>query len=198
MSQPLSQPMSVEAFFAWQERQDSRYELVRGVPVRMMAGARNVHNTIVINILSELRTRLRGHACRPFNADSSLETYPGQIRRPDAGVDCGRSDPEALKAAEPKLVVEVMSPSTRDFDTIGKLEEYKSVPTLSHIVYVEPVGAEVLVWDRAPNGEWVRTRYESLGDVIPLSALGIELPVSEIYEGVTFPAGPRLIFPPEM
>jgi Uma2 family endonuclease len=115
---------TVEEFFAWQERQPERYELVDGFPVRMMAGAKNVHDDIVVNVLAELRNQLRGGGCRPFTSDGSVETKPGQIRRPDIGVDSGRRDPHATKATSPRVVVEVLSPTTRDFDTIGKLEEY--------------------------------------------------------------------------
>ncbi len=59
MSEPAPRRWSVQEFFAWQERQDERYELVGGVPVRMMAGARNVHDDIVVNLVAEFRTRPR-------------------------------------------------------------------------------------------------------------------------------------------
>ena len=124
MSDPVSKPWTIDQFFAWQSRQTERYELVSGFPVRMMAGARNVHNDIVINILAELRARLRGSGCHPFNGDGSIETLPGQIRRPDAGADCGQRDPNAFQAALPRMVAEVLSPTTRDFDTFEKLTEY--------------------------------------------------------------------------
>ncbi len=113
MSDPARQPWTIDRFFAWQAGQTDRYELVGGFPVRMMAGARNVHDDIVVNLLAELRGQLRGTGCRPFTGDGSVETLPGQIRRPDVGVDCGIRDPNALKAALPRLVIEVLSPTTR-------------------------------------------------------------------------------------
>jgi Uma2 family endonuclease len=102
MPEPALRRWSVQEFFAWQERQDERYELVGGVPVQMMAGARNVHDDIVVNLVAEFRTRLRGTPCRPFTGDGSVETLPGQIRRPDLGIDCGARDPTGLTAAEPR------------------------------------------------------------------------------------------------
>jgi len=122
MSDPAPKPWTVEEFFAWQEHQPDRYELVGGFPVRIMAGARNVHDDIVVNLLAELRAQLRGGGCRPFTGDGSIETLSGQIRRPDAGVDCGRRDPNGLQAALPRLVIEVLSPTTRDFDAFEKVE----------------------------------------------------------------------------
>ncbi|AWN47860.1 hypothetical protein DK419_17305 [Methylobacterium terrae] len=104
MSEPAPRRWSVQEFFAWQERQDERYELVGGVPVRPMAGARNVHDDVVVNLVAEFRTRLRGKPCRPFTGDGSVETLPGQIRRPDLGVDGGTRGPNGLTAAEPRRV----------------------------------------------------------------------------------------------
>ena len=83
MTDAAPRQWTIEEFFAWQEKQPERYELVDGFPVRMMAGAKNVHDDIVVNVLAELRNQLRGTACRPFTGDGSIETKPGQIRRPD-------------------------------------------------------------------------------------------------------------------
>src|SRR5579862_6978937 len=117
MPNSAAERWTAEEFFAWQERQAERYELVDGFPVRMMVGARNVHDDIVVNVVADLRNQLRGSHCRPFTGDGSVETRPGQIRRPDVGVDCGPRKPWGLKAESPRLVVEVLSPTTRDFDT---------------------------------------------------------------------------------
>ena len=87
------EPMSSNAFFAWQEAQAERYELVGGVPVRMMAG-RATCATTSSELLARSRTALRGSGCRPVHGDGSVETLPGQIRRPDIGVDCGTARSE--------------------------------------------------------------------------------------------------------
>jgi Uma2 family endonuclease len=157
---------TVEEFFAWQERQPERYELVDGFPMRMMAGAKNVHDDIVVNVLAELRNQLRGGGCRPFTSDGSVETKPGQIRRPDVGVDCGRRDPNATKATSPRVVVEVLSPTTRDFDTIGKLDEYKLIDSLARIVVIEPNAPEVIVWARGDDRSWRKAIRQGLDQEI--------------------------------
>ena len=194
MSQPVHQPWTLDAFFAWQERQDERYELVGGFPLKLMAGASNAHDRIVVNLLAELRNQLRGAPYRPFTGDGSVETYPGQIRRPDVGVDCGRFDPAGYKAAEPRVVAEVLSPSTRDFDAFAKLAEYQAVETMAHIFLVEPNGAEVALWSRHEAGAWIASRVEGLAGAVQLPAIGAVLAMSEIYEGIAFPAGPvRLV-----
>jgi Uma2 family endonuclease len=193
MTEAASRPWTVEEFFAWQERQPERYELVDGFPVRMMAGAKNVHDDIVVNVLAELRNQLRGGGCRPFTSDGSVETKPGQIRRPDIGVDCGRRDPNAMKATSPRVVVEVLSPTTRDFDTIGKLEEYKLVASLERIVVIEPNAPEVIVWARSEDRSWRKAVRQGLDQEIDMPEIGVTLPLKEIYDGVEFPPRPRLV-----
>jgi Uma2 family endonuclease len=193
MSDPAPKPWTVDQFFAWQERQTERYELVSGFPVRMMAGARNVHDDIVVNLLAELRGQLRGTGCRPFTGDGSIETLPGQIRRPDAGVDCRLRDPSGLKAALPRMVAEVLSPSTRDFDAFEKVAEYKQVESLDYIMVVEPNAPEVVVWSRNPSRAWTRQVIEGIGLAVDMPAIGVALPLAEIYDGVEFPSRLRLV-----
>jgi Uma2 family endonuclease len=193
MTEAAPRRWTVEEFFAWQERQPERYELVDGFPIRMMAGAKNVHDDIVVNMLTELRNQLRGGGCRPFTSDGSIETKPGQIRRPDIGVDCGRRDPNATRAASPRVVVEVLSPTTRDFDTIGKLEEYKLVDSLERIVVIEPNAPEVIIWARGPDRRWRKSICQGLDQEIDMPEIGVTLSLAEIYDGVEFPARPRLV-----
>ena len=69
MTEAAPRRWTVEEFFAWQEGHSERYELVDGFPMRMMAGAKNVHDDIVVNVLAELRNQLRGGGCRPFTSD---------------------------------------------------------------------------------------------------------------------------------
>ncbi len=177
-------PWTVDAFLDWQETQEDRYELVGGFPLKMMTGATRRHDLLVVNILVALRIRLRAGPCTPFTADGAVETRPGQIRRPDVGVDCGPTDPEARIASEPTVIFEVLSPSTRDFDRLRKIEEYKSMPFLRHIVLMEQDRAHAIVWSRIGRTDWEEQVIEGSEDKLPLPGIGIELPMQELYEGV--------------
>ena len=121
-----------------------------------------------------------------------METYPGQIRRPDVGVDCGQRDPDGYKAEAPRLVAEVLSPSTRDFDSIGKLAEYRNVAGLDYILFVEPNEPLVRTWTR-DGLEWRESRLTDLDATLDLPTLAASLPLRTIYEGVEFPVNPRLV-----
>ena len=67
---------TVDDFLAWVERQHERYELVRGQLV-LMAGGSTAHNDIQVNLLTALRTRLRGGPCRPNRPDLLLPRVLG-------------------------------------------------------------------------------------------------------------------------
>ena len=119
---------------------------------------------------------LRGKPCQPFTADGSVETLPGQIRRPDAGVDCGPRDPDGYHASEPTVIVEVLSRTTRRFDKMGKLEEYKGLPTLRHLVIVDSREAMATHWHREAGGEWQKTSIRGiLGAVANAAVAGVGL-----------------------
>jgi Uma2 family endonuclease len=190
MSEPAQRQWTVEEFLAWQKDQPVRYEFVGGFPVRLMAGATNVHDDIVVNLIAELRKQLRGGGGRPFTGDGGIETLAGKIRRPDAGVDCGRRDPNAMLAAEPRMVAEVLSPSTRDFDTFEKLEEYKAVAPLAYLLVIEPNAPEVVLWSRGTDRTWQRQVVSGIDRNVAMPEIGVTLRLSDLYDGSRSPSVP--------
>lgn len=192
MSQRAVTRMSAEEFLEWGLHQELRYELVDGVPVAM-AGAKQQHDRIVASALGMLYNLLRGHKCRQFTADLAVRIPAGNIRRPDAGIDCGVFDRDATTAATPLFVLEVLSPSTRDFDMFGKLEEYKTVPTLAHIVIVDPDTPQVFHWSRSDYEPWRHELLEGLEAIIQLPEVEGMMDLSNLYEGLTLRPLPRLV-----
>lgn len=174
-------PMSVEEFLDWHQYQEERYELVQGTPVRMMTGARQDHNVAISNIVAALVPKLRGGGCRTTSSDTAVRTDGDQVRYPDVVVDCGPPDPSDLAASDPRLVVEVASPSTRDFDLSAKMDEYRATASIRYVLLVEPAVIDVTLHERA-EGRWRATKFLRLGDVIDLPELGTTLALAEIYE----------------
>jgi hypothetical protein len=103
----------------------------------------------------------------------------------------------ALLALGPELrksgcLMEVLSPSIRDFDSIGTLAEYKSVADLEYILFVEPNEPFVSVWSRDEGRLWRETRVTSIDEKVELPALGAALEMRALHGGMSFPAAPRL------
>ena len=182
-------PWTVEEFLNWVQHQDQKWELVRGFPqLKFMAGGKRRHHDVAGNAYFAIRNRLTA-PCRPYTADMAVRTTESQTRFPDVVVDCGKRDPEDLSAAEPTLIVEVLSSRTRAFDLTDKLAEYKAVPSIRYILLVEAGDCAVAVHERSPDG-WTKTYYNDPSDVIDMPALGVHLPLGELYEDVQLP--PRL------
>lgn len=180
--------MTVEEFFAWQKRQDKNYELVDGVPVlplKSMTGATRRHDMVTVNAIIALGNKLRGTPCRPSTSDQSVVTYRG-TRRPDVSVECGRGDDRSMSASEPRVVIEVMSPSTWRFDRIQKLDEYRRQPAIRVVLLVDTEAPRVVVWRRGAEG-WASENAEGLDALIDLPEIGTALALSELFEGLEFP-----------
>jgi len=187
MSQSKQKKMTVEEFFDWQQRQDRNYELVDGVPVltvKAMTGATARHDTITVNIIVSLGNRLRGKGCRPRTSDQSITTFRG-ARRPDVSIECGKPQDRSMSTADPRVVVEVLSPSTMRYDRFQKLEEYKRHPAIRVILLVDSEAPQVTVWRRV-DGEWTYGELTGLDAVIDLPEIDAELPLSDLYADLTF------------
>lgn len=180
--------MSPEQFLDWRQDQPGRWELVSGVPIQMMAGAKQRHDQVVINLIVALGPRLRGGPCRPWSADIAVRIPAGNVRQPDVTIDCGPVRDSALEATTPTVVFEVLSPSTRTFDQIRKVDEYKTVPSIGHIVLIDPDRPRVLVWRRDAGGAWVDAEISAPEASVSLVGIA-ELTIAEIYQGVNFVAG---------
>lgn len=190
MSEAKRQRMTIAEFLRWQEFQEDRYELVDGEPQlhRLMSGASRRHDRITMNALLMLGNQLRGHRCQPITADVAIGIPDRGLRRADAAVDCGPVRDAEYVASEPVLVVEVLSPSTRQIDRFRKLEEYKSVPTMRHILLVEPSQPTATLYGREKES-WTSIDFVGLGAVIEVREPGLSLPLRDLYEGLSFETG---------
>ena len=90
-----------------------------------------------------------------------------------------------------ELVVEVLSASTGDFDPFQKLEEYKTVPSLRHVVIVNPDEPQVIHWRRPEGQPWDYRLVEGLDAAFELPDLTLAL--ADLYEGLEFRPRLRLV-----
>jgi Uma2 family endonuclease len=187
MSEQLRKKMTVEEFFEWQQSQDKNYELVDGIPVlavKAMTGASDRHDAITVNAIVSLAGRLRGKPCRPRTQDRAIRTFRG-TRRPDVLIECGKPDRTSWEAADPRVVIEVLSPSTTRYDRFQKLEEYKLLPAVYVILLVDTEAPRVTVWRRGESG-WGYEDLAGLDATIQLPEIGTDLPLSELYADLSF------------
>jgi len=185
-----------EEYFAWEDFSPDRWEWIpEGIlndegrrlgVIRAMSGGTVDHGGTQANIIRALGNALRASGrrrCRVFTSDVKVHCPNGRNTYPDASVVCG---PPQLYGGRndivlnPTLLVEVLSPSTEGDDRGAKWQSYQRIPTLQHYLLVSPDGPRVEVYSRENSG-WHFAASEGLDAEIPLPALGVTLPLSEIY-----------------
>jgi Uma2 family endonuclease len=179
--------VSVEDYLAGEFASPARHEYVGGV-IFAKAGGRNVHNLIASNTLGSLHARLRGKRCRVYNSDTKIRIRTDRHERfyyPDVPVICESNPPTDSFQDKPAVIFEVLSKTTERADRGEKMDAYLTIPTLRVYALVEQTSAAVIVFRRVGTG-FEREVYEGLDAVLPLSDIEVELPLSEIYEGVQF------------
>jgi Uma2 family endonuclease len=156
---------------------DKKAELDDGV-IRMMTGGTRSHSRVQANLVRHLGNALEGSGCRPFGSDMGLRVNDTTVRYPDVSIYCGKSfAPEfdnELDGDDPRVIIEILSPSTSRRDLGEKLEEYQGIESVETIVFVEPVGELLRIIGRAgPNG-WNDSGFSGKTNLV-LTSLNIEL-----------------------
>ncbi|HEX5325087.1 MAG TPA: Uma2 family endonuclease, partial [Acetobacteraceae bacterium] len=156
------------------------YEFDGFQPVAM-AGGTAAHETIKVNLLIALGSRLRGKPCRPYGSDLKVR-IGDKIRYPDAFVVCTPVSRRDTVVADPVVIFEVLSTSTALTDRIVKNREYQTLPSVRRYVMIEQDSVAATVFERSGD-DWV-------GHVLPEDAIlrmpeiGIDIPLRELYDGI--------------
>jgi Uma2 family endonuclease len=143
-----------------------------------------------MNCSSLLMEKLKGKKCRPFGSDlrvhiptNSLYTYPdisvfcGEIKTTEASFDT---------AINPTVIIEILSPSTRDYDKGGKFTLYRDIESLQEYIIIDSENIMVEKFKRNPDNSWQLIDYKSIDLVFPIESLGIEMDLATIYTDVVF------------
>jgi Uma2 family endonuclease len=157
-----------------------------------MAGGGARHSQICANILGHLWSKLKGAPCVPFASNLKLRVNATGLRTyPDVSVYCGPreldpDDPARQTYVNPAVLAEVLSPSTEQYDRGTKSVHYRRIETLKIILLASQDEAHVESLVREQDGSWSLREYEGMDNVLPLDAIGVELPLAAIYQGVNF------------
>jgi Uma2 family endonuclease len=188
MNIALRKTWTQEQFLDWAEAQDERYEFDGVQPVAMTGGF-NRASAIGINLLVALANRLRRTGCRALGPDAGVETVNTAVRYPDALVTCSKDALEGRKVPGVVAIFEVLglTADAKRRDRITKVREYAAVPSIRRYVILDSARVGLTVMERdAPDQPW-RTTNLTNGDVLRMPDIGIEIPVGEFYEEITFP-----------
>lgn len=180
MGLPISR-MNLAEFLAWESQQDSRHEFFRGETFAMTGGSAR-HNRVILNLAARLGEHLDGTPCQVF-AESMKVQLADAILYPDVMVTCGKSlAGDEQTVTDPKLIIEVLSPSTRGYDKRDKFILYRGLPSLREYALIDPASREVEVFSLTTGG-WLLSD-QTRSDELVLSSIDCRLPMSALFRGV--------------
>ena len=170
-------PLTVEEFLVWERAQPLRYEFDGVQPIPMgMTGGSPPHERLIARIIMAVGPRLTP-PCEVFASGLKVVTE-GRVRYPDATVGCDVGD-ESDDLVRPKIVFEVLSPSSALIDRRVKAVEYRNVPSIEAYVIVNQDRPEITIMRRA--GSWREVHLIGRDAVLEIPELGFDVPLSALY-----------------
>jgi len=163
-----------------------KHEFYQG-EIFAMSGASARHNIIFKNLYRDLAFFLKGKPCQPYGSDlrlhipeNSLYTYP------DISVYCGdiiSSEKDADTATLPTVIIEILSPATREYDRGTKFKLYRTIPTLREYILADAAAMNVEVFTLNEENVWQLTESRLPHELMIIPSLGFSITLAEMYEG---------------
>jgi Uma2 family endonuclease len=177
--------VSPEEYLEIDQHSEVKHEYMFGEMVRVPGGSPR-HSLITANTCIALGRRVNSSRFRIFdsslrvclNRDASFYVYP-DLTVVEGAIECLDET-----VTNPKVVIEVFSPATRDVGLGGKARMYLGVPSLTDLLMIDQDRVAVEHWVRESTDRWDVTMWKARDAVIPLESLGFTIPVDEVYAGV--------------
>jgi Uma2 family endonuclease len=188
---------TVEEYLAFERTAEERHEYLDGL-IYAMAGESPNHGRICMNLSISLGSQLRGSPCEAFSKDTKVRCGPyrahtreGLYAYPDLVVVCGAMQFHGQAQdvlANPKAIVEVLSPSTEAFDRGEKFRRYRAwLPTLTDYVLVAQDCPVIDHYHRGDDALWTLQTLEGLEARLHLEGISCTVPLADVYERIVFP-----------
>jgi len=183
---------SVEKYLDFERIQAERHEFLDG-SVYAMAGESPRHSSICYNLYGITHNQLRGKRCRGFSPNMKVATNEkGLFSYPDLAIVCGEPkyhDEKSDVLTNPKVIFEVLSPSTEHYDRGEKFLRYvNGIESLSDYILISQDKPLIEIFSKQQNGEWEKNEVEGLESIIKIDSIECEISLSELYELIEFPA----------
>lgn len=169
-------------YFAFEETAFGRWEYVGG-QIRAMAGGTDDHNTVCSNVLGTLRGALLPRGCRVYGSDMKIHCGDGTNTYPDVSTVCGPRQYHRGRTdiyTNPRLVVEVLSPTTEGYDRSGKFDHYRTIASLVDYLLVSPDEARVILYTR-DGDHWDFHDIAGLHNTVHLPSVDVTLAMADVY-----------------
>ncbi|MEM9153347.1 MAG: Uma2 family endonuclease [Cyanobacteria bacterium P01_F01_bin.3] len=176
--------VSAEEYLEIERQSSIRHEYRYGL-VYAMAGGTDNHDRIAFNLLKIVDEHLGDTSGRRFYSGNVKVNYENDVYYyPDAFVTCDPRDRrDRYIKRHPKLVTEVLSSSTQEFDSGEKFEDYKKIEDLEEYVLISQDQQHVEIRHRSGDNTWKTFTYTA-GEQVFLSSINLKFDIAELYRGL--------------
>lgn len=173
---------TIEEYLEMERASQEKHEYYQGeIFVMTRPGTR--HNLIFSNLYGDLAYLTKGTPCRSMGSDmrvhipeNTLFTYP------DISIFCGEMQlMDDDNAIGPTALIEILSPSTRNYDRGMKFGLYKQIPSLKEYIMIDLEKMHVYGWRIDEKGQWQLQEYTRPDDVLHITTVDLRFPLSDIY-----------------
>lgn len=189
---PPRRTYTIGEYVALNEASDVKHEYHDG-EILAMAGGSPEHSLVIANMIIAIGGALRGKPCRIYESNLRVRIRP--TRRylyPYGTIICGPierdpDDPSGQSVTNPRVVIEVLSPSTGSYDRRKKFDQFAHLESMAEYVLISQTEPRVEVYARRPEGRWIFTPFVGVEAVLTLESVDVRVPLADIFAGVTFP-----------
>ena len=177
---------TIEEYLELEKESDLKHEYYRG-EIFAMSGSKMTHNDIAVNLIYKLKDALKGKPCKPHNSDQRIHIPQNTLfTYPDISIVCG--DRKTLSddnwnLLNPTVIIEVLSPSTKNYDQGQKFRLYRAIQTFKEYILVDSETIFVAVFRVNERGHWELEEYTNTRDKLFIKTIDVYIELTEIYEG---------------
>jgi Uma2 family endonuclease len=179
--------MSRAEYLAFERASKERHEFIAG-EVYALAGGTENHDLIFGNTFTALRAQLRGRGCTVYSSNMRVARDPFDVYMyPDISIVCGApqfEDPVRDTLLNPTVLIEILSPSTEQYDRGRKFHRYQSLPSFREYLLIAQDEPVVDHYIRQADGHWLWSVVEGLAGTVTLPTINCALTLAAIYEQV--------------
>ncbi len=183
--EPAYKLLTVEEFLDSGPNDERHYQLIDGVIVAMAPPA-IPHQIIAGNLPFEIGAAVRANRPNCTVRSQAGIAPQGLFGRnhfeTDITVTCEPGGHRGI-AAEPLLIVEILSPSTERDDQFVKLPQYQAIPSLREMLYVESERVAATIYRRDGDG-WMTIEIAGPEARLQLATIGFDIALAANYRGV--------------
>lgn len=192
MSAPPAPLLTPEQYLEIERAAEERSEYHDG-QMYAMPGATLRHSALSVSCMSELHSALRDGPFFVYTCNLRVGAHRRSYMYPDGSVAFGEGNVEDQHddiLTNPTVLIEVLSKSSEGYDRGFKFARYRTLESLEEYVLVSQIEPRVEVFRRQPSGQWLLTDHSGLDTSCRLESIDCTIPLSAIYERVTFPEAP--------